>query len=527
MKSSAWAMTLSLSVAAPGCVANHKRERAEAAARELDGGTPRAAAAGPFAVTAAFYHPTLLPFEGFVRQLGRGEMSGALEALDWRYVPSNVEGELIEDLLDAGILPALVRVQNTGAAPASMAALLLGAETASGRGAAIPNDAIPAQLSVFDAKAFGANVTDAVVTTALVVGVLATFYVAASQAQGSKMGNLGLKLVPNVRFGNVAIGAGSGVLCPGGVPQSYDGKPFTNAEASAFASSCWKQQTGLDLTSQVRGRRVDRKLTKIKDLDYERSLLRYRVLQPGESAVGLQLFRMSGAVADWQALKLTAQEAPIGATALAARAWDEEGAVVSDAGWFKGERGVRLDLPFMPAAQCGWDKETGRVVLSFRDTYGDSKLTQKLRVTLDAKGLPAAGETFTFDANDSRRSVELFLSAELGELNGAWRSSVAFAKSSRCSFVVTRSEKAEKLGRTLGEGGVTKLYDRFLLAGDVACERVADYDSAATRSWLKFSGKLACSGPWTPSSVLSARHDAAEPAPGLVLDRDARDRLAR
>ncbi len=521
------ALSLSVSVVASGCVSSNKRERAEAAARELDGAAPRLATAGPFTVTAAFYHPTLLPFEGFVRQLGQGEMNGALEALDWRYVPSNIEGELIEDLLDAGILPALVRVQNTGEAPASMAALMLGAETATNRGAAIPNDAIPAQLSVFDAKAFGANVADAVVTTALVVGVLATFYVAASQAKGSKMGNLALKLAPNVRLGNVSIGAGTGVLCPGGVPQSYDGKPFTNEEASAFASSCWKQHAALDLTGRISGRKVDRKLTKIKDLDYERSLLRYRVLQPGESATGLQLFRMTGAVADWQALRLTAQEAPIGATALAARAWDEEGALVSDAGWFKGERGVRLDLPFMPAAQCGWDKETEKVVLGFRDTYGDSKLTQKLRVTLDAKNLPVAGESFTFDASDSRRSVELFLSAELGELNGAWRSSVAFAKSSRCSFVVTRSEKAEKLGRTLGADGVTKFYDRFLLAGDFACERVADYDSAATRSWLKFAGKLACSGPLTPSSVLSARHDPAEPASGLVLDRNAGDRLAR
>jgi hypothetical protein len=414
---------------------------------------------------------------------------------------------MIASFMDLGYLPALVKVTNTSSEPQSMRSLVLNVGSGRRSGAAIPNDALPNSFSAVNWHALGANIADAAAATAVLVGVVAAYYYLAIHADDSPLARAAFLLAPNVEVApGLQIGAGYGVLCPGGIPQSWDGKPFSNAEASAYASACFKKQTAVRLDIG----HATRKITKIVDLDYTRALLPYQTLAPGASAVGLQFFKMPKGLVDWKGLELRPETDAAAAAVLASTAPQRDGATITDAAYFKAPRGARMAIPFLPAASCGFDKETGRFTMRFKDTYGDNVTTQKIEIHLSSRDLPATGSDWTFDSNHSDQRAELFLGPELGEVNSQWRTTISFGhEPSRCHMHVDRLARLPLAGRTLDDDGKLTFHDQFALSARLSCERLADWDFVKTKAWVRFDAALGCSGPMPAARSRSTPLSAA------------------
>jgi hypothetical protein len=357
-------------------------------------------------------------------------------------------------------------------------------------GFAVPNDQLPNMFEEINWHALGANVAEAAATTAVVVGAVVLLFAVLGAAKKHPAAELALHLIPNISVGgNVQIGAGYGVLCPGGVPVSFDGKPLTNEAAAAFASACWKEQHAVTMPNFVK----DRSVNKVVDLDYQQALLPYKVLNPGESAVGLQFFQLGNGITDWGALALDAS-VPDGTMELVASSLPHATATIDDSGFFLGDAGVRIELPEMPAASCGFAKEGGRFKMTFRDTYGENVMTQKLDVVLDSTDLPAPGSTWTFSADNSNQHVALLIGKDIRTLNGEWRSYIGGRKASRCTMTVDDSGQSRRTRRLIDERGGMRFLDEFFVKARLDCERVSDWDVGTTDAWLKFTADLSCRG---------------------------------
>ncbi len=496
-------------LALPACIATDSRgrRRAEYDQKALAEGQKAKTVAtrtGAFLVESTIYHPALLPLEGFFKQLAQGNFAKAADQLDLRYVPTNVDASLIAELLDAGYLPALVKVTNTGLAPVSMQSLLLSASLGQERGLAVPNEELPTKLDEVHWSNLGANAAGIAGNTAIVVGIIALAYVGAQSMGKSPNAANVLRLVPHAQLGPVQIGFEDGVLCPNGVPVSFDGKPFTNDQAAALASACFKRANAIPVPTL----KMNRQLTRVVDLDYSQVLLRYMTLAPGESSVGLQFFKMPGGIADWQAAAVHAEVLPNGPVS-EALSLANVGATTKDVGFFLGDAGAKVQLKPMIQFRCGIDDDSGRFTMTFLDTYGEEVLNQKLEIVFGGKDLPKTG-IYAFDPSDSDQKVTLYLGTDLGALNGAWRSFVAGSKRSECRMNLAQAERTVRTGRRL-EGSSLAFFDEFFVAGSLDCNRVADFDTGSTKQWIRFKADVACRGPWQGVRDQTARAKAERP----------------
>jgi hypothetical protein len=114
--------------------------------------------------------PAQWPLEASLKSLVSGDFEGIIDRFDLAFHSSTLEGEVLEDLFEAGYLPVYVRVINTGAEPRvfAPAALTLLADNETRLFAVTPEE-LPARFEKIDWGATGAAVIVATLTVLLVV----------------------------------------------------------------------------------------------------------------------------------------------------------------------------------------------------------------------------------------------------------------------------------------------------------------------------------------------------------------------
>jgi hypothetical protein len=192
--------------------------------------------------------PSQWPLEGSLKSLFSGDFEGVIDRFDLRFHSSKLEGDVLEELYDAGYVPVYVRVTNDADEPLQFQPLLLSLEV-DGRTRlfAVTPEELPATFSKTD---WGAAGTAVVVTTLMLVLVVLS----------AKQGNGGVRTI--VHAPRAGLEAGGSVYRRGAAGES--GRPDT------------------------------------------RGLLTAVEVRAGERAEGFVFFRLAGSVADWSSLRLMA-----------------------------------------------------------------------------------------------------------------------------------------------------------------------------------------------------------------------------
>jgi hypothetical protein len=114
--------------------------------------------------------PSQWPLEGSVKSLFAGDFEGVIDRFDLRFHSSTLEGDVLEELYDAGYVPAYVRVANTADSPRRFEPLLLSLEADQrSRLFAVTPEELPATFERTDWGAAGMAVVVATLTLFLVV----------------------------------------------------------------------------------------------------------------------------------------------------------------------------------------------------------------------------------------------------------------------------------------------------------------------------------------------------------------------
>ena len=192
--------------------------------------------------------PSQWPLEGSLKSLFSGDFEGVIDRFDLRFHSSKLEGDVLEELYNAGYVPVYVRVSNDAAEARRFQPLLLSLEVDGGtRLFAVTPEELPATFSKTDWGAAG---------TAVVVTTLTLMLVVLSANRGNG----------------------------GGRPIIYAPRMQLEASGSVYR----------------RGAAVD------PGRPDTRGLLSAVEVAAGERTEGFLFFRLAGSVADWSSLRLMA-----------------------------------------------------------------------------------------------------------------------------------------------------------------------------------------------------------------------------
>ena len=204
---------------------------------------------GDLRIEGVVLTPAQWPLEASVKNLLKGDFLGVVTGLDLRFRPSTLRSDVLERLLEAGYVPAFLRVRNEGKQNApfdpNWVFLRVDEETAF---PPVPADGLPYLFREIDWAATGF----AVVITALAVALVVV-------SQRNQRVSIG---------GNVQLSRLPGVFIP----------PSGASARGRFRAASAAQST--------------------------RGLLRGEILPPGETREGFVFFRKEGLVADWKAVRL-------------------------------------------------------------------------------------------------------------------------------------------------------------------------------------------------------------------------------
>jgi hypothetical protein len=142
--------------------------------------------------------PSQWPLEASVKHLFRGDFSGVIDAFNWRFQSSKIPSGALEDLYDAGYVPAYVRVVNASDQPMAFSPTSLvirdklGAELSS-----IDPVSLPDRFQKIDWKKTGIVVA---------VSVLIVLVIVLAASSGKGHGGGGVRIQPNFSGGGQGQG---------------------------------------------------------------------------------------------------------------------------------------------------------------------------------------------------------------------------------------------------------------------------------------------------------------------------------
>jgi len=130
------------------------------------------------------YQQSKLPLGDFFSHLKRGDYNKAFRRIDFRYRSANFKDEAMAELLEAGFVPAYVKVKNPGSTPLQFdeKSFALSSEDVSLK--AFYSDQLPKEFKRLSPKAVAANVYNTGVVIVGFAAVLAAYFVVASAANG-------------------------------------------------------------------------------------------------------------------------------------------------------------------------------------------------------------------------------------------------------------------------------------------------------------------------------------------------------
>lgn len=196
---------------------------------------------GDISYSEFIYSPSKWPLEDFISGLSSGRFDEAIRNLDISYRPSNVDNELMLNLIKNGFIPVYVEIQNNGASDVPLSLNEFTLTDGKEKMAPLKRSELPNRVSRFSPGNVAENattLTGVVVFAALIVAVMA------------------------------AAGPGNYNLGAGGTDSKWFGRGDGLADQGTLKSS-----------------------TVITSINYGDALLADKVLKPGETAQGLLFFQ--------------------------------------------------------------------------------------------------------------------------------------------------------------------------------------------------------------------------------------------
>lgn len=127
-------------------------------------------------INSLIYTESVYPLETFLKKLIAGEFNDAIRKVDLSYTPSNVDNQLISELIKEGLVPVFVKIENTSAAPVEINEKNFLITDDVNQAAALKHQEIPRIFTRFNSSAVAANAYN--------IGVVAVVYVGALIAIG-------------------------------------------------------------------------------------------------------------------------------------------------------------------------------------------------------------------------------------------------------------------------------------------------------------------------------------------------------
>jgi len=113
------------------------------------------------------------PLELFFQNLTAGKFDAAIKTLDLRYKPGTTANRALTQLMNAGIIPVYVRIENSSAETVSVSEANFSLEGDSQKLAAIPAAAVPREFTSLHGEAIAANAINVTLVVAATIVLLA------------------------------------------------------------------------------------------------------------------------------------------------------------------------------------------------------------------------------------------------------------------------------------------------------------------------------------------------------------------
>lgn len=139
-------------------------------------------------IKSLIFTDTLFPLETFIKKLLDGEFNEAIGTVNLTYTPSNVDNQLIAELIQEGLVPVYVKIENTGAQSIDINEKNFFLSGNNHNVVALSEKEIPRAFTRFNSKAVVANAYNISTVAVAYIGALIAIGVVTSQS-GSQ-GNL-------------------------------------------------------------------------------------------------------------------------------------------------------------------------------------------------------------------------------------------------------------------------------------------------------------------------------------------------
>ena len=205
--------------------------------------------AGPtnLRIYSLIYTQSVFPLETFLKKLIAGDFNDAVRKVNLFYKPSNVDNQLISELIEDGLVPVYVKIENTSGIPVEINEKNFLIDDDGQPVAALNSREIPRAFTRFNSRAVAANAYNIGAVAIVYVGVLVAIGIVSSQSGSST--NLG----------------------------------YLGSSASGSSSKS---------SSDESDNKIINRTQKTTVIDYQNYLLSERTLEPYSSFEGLLFFRI-------------------------------------------------------------------------------------------------------------------------------------------------------------------------------------------------------------------------------------------
>ena len=197
-------------------------------------------------INSVVFTETVYPLETFLKKLLAGDFNEAIRKVNLTYKPSNVDNRLLSELIQEGLVPVYVKIENNSADPVEINEMNFFISDDANQVSALTPQEIPQAFTRFNSKAVVANAYN--------IGVVAVVYI------------------------GVLVAIGVVTQHGGGYHPGYSG-----SSGSAFSEA---------------NEMIINPVSKTTVIDYQHYLIGEKVVQPNSSIEGLLFFRFKAQHSD-------------------------------------------------------------------------------------------------------------------------------------------------------------------------------------------------------------------------------------
>lgn len=135
-------------------------------------------------INSVVYTESTYPLETFLKKLLAGDFNEAIQKVNLHYKPSNVDNRLLSELIEEGLVPVYVKIENNSSVPIEINEKNFFISDGTNQVPALNSKEIPQAFTRFNSKAAVANAYNIGVVAIVYIGVLVAIGVATQHGGG-------------------------------------------------------------------------------------------------------------------------------------------------------------------------------------------------------------------------------------------------------------------------------------------------------------------------------------------------------